>query len=254
MTPRILPFSTGRVRERLGTRGAWRYLGGGWREETMPVNAFLVAHSEGWCLVDTGQTARAGQPGYFSWWYPYFRLSRFELREEDEIVAQLGRAGIRTDQVGRIVLTHLHTDHVGGLAAFPHAEVLVARSEWTPAQGWPGRLRGYQPQYWPDGVIPTLVEFSGPAIGPFPASHDVVGDGTLMMVPMPGHTPGHAGLLVHEAGQFRYLCAGDAARRGADLALHAPEIAEWCRKTGVAVLTAHDDAVESLLRAAGGPR
>jgi glyoxylase-like metal-dependent hydrolase (beta-lactamase superfamily II) len=247
MTPGIRVFSTGRVREKLGTRGLRRYLNDAWRPETLPVNVFLIEHPAGRCLVDTGQTAHATSPGYFSWWYPYFRLSRFELTPDDEIAAQLGRAGVPPATVRWIVLTHLHTDHVGGLGAFVNAEVLVARAEWEPAQGLGGRFRGYQPQYWPRGIVPTLVDFAGPAIGPFRGSQDLAADGRLVMVPLPGHTRGHAGLLVGDGQRFRCLCAGDAAHCAEELERQAPAVAEWCRREGITVLASHDDHAAAML-------
>ena len=75
-------------------RGVRRYLGGGWSDRTLPVNVFLVHHPAGLCLFDTGQTARAAEPGYHPRWHPFLRLARFELAPEDEIGAQLVRSGV----------------------------------------------------------------------------------------------------------------------------------------------------------------
>ena len=172
------------------------------------MHAFAVDHPDGICLFDTGQTARASRGGYHPRWHPYLWLARFELEPEDEVASQLDPNTVRW-----VVLSHLHTDHVGGLPAFTHAEVLVSRIEWQRAAGMPGRLRGYLPQHWPAGLTPRLVDFSGPAAGPFAASHDVAGDGRLLMVPLPGHTPGHAGLLV----DGETLLAGDASWPGDQL-------------------------------------
>ena len=183
-------MTTGRVR---GKRrmGPLRYLPGGWSDETVPVHAFAVEHPDGVCLFDTGQTARAARGRYHPRWHPFFRLARFELEPKDEVASQLDPQTVRW-----VVLSHLHTDHVGGLAAFTHASVFVTRLEWARALGLPGRLRGYIPQHWPRGLEPRLVD----------PPHDVAGDGRLLIVSLPGHTPGHAGLLV--AGET--LLAGDA--------------------------------------------
>ncbi len=210
-------LTTGRVRGKRRT-GPLRYLPGGWSDETLPVHAFAVDHPDGMCLFDTGQSTRASHGGYHPRWHPYLWLARFELAPEDEVASQLDPLAVRW-----VVLSHLHTDHVGGLSAFTHAEVLVSRIEWERAAGVGGRLRGYLPQHWPAGLTPRLVDFSGPAAGPFAASHDIADDGRLLMVPLPGHTPGHAGLLV----DGETLLAGDATWSGG----------------GLRVLQAHDPAL-----------
>lgn len=217
---RIRCLTTGRVRGKRRLRGPARYLPGGWSSQTLPVQAFAVEHPEGICLFDTGQTFAATRPGYHPLWHPYLRLARFELEPEDEVSARVDPASVRW-----VVLSHLHTDHVGGVGAFAHADVLVSRVEWERATGIAGRLRGYIPQHWPKDVEPQLVEFSGPPAGPFPASHDVARDGSLLMVPLPGHTPGHAGLLV----DGRVLLAGDASATPGDFVVvgaHDPDAAK----------------------------
>lgn len=226
-------FSTGRVRPKAAVRGPRRYLPGGWSDQTLPVNVFLVHHPQGLCLFDTGQTARAAEPGYHPSWHPFLRLTRFELAAEDEIGAQLTGRGIDPASVRWVVLSHLHTDHVGGVGAFTGAEVIVSRVEWERAQGWPGRLRGYVPGHWPLAE-PTLVDLDGPPVGPFSGSYDVAGDGTLMAVPAPGHTPGHLALVVR--GDSGIFLGGDLARSPAEL---PSPIVDYCARERLTVLLTH---------------
>jgi glyoxylase-like metal-dependent hydrolase (beta-lactamase superfamily II) len=227
-------FSTGRVRPKRASRGVRRYLAGGWSEDTLPLNAFLVHHPEGLCLFDTGQTAAAAEPGYFPRWHPFFRLARFELSPEDEIGAQLARDGLDPGAVRWVVLSHLHTDHVGSLGAFARADVIVSRAEWKRAGGLAGRLRGYLPNRWPLAE-PMLVDLAGPAVGPFPGSFDVAGDGRLLVVPTPGHTPGHVALVVRDEGGGFFL-GGDSAHSAADL---PAAVREFCERERLVVLLAH---------------
>lgn len=231
---------TGVVRPKRAQRGVRRYLPGGWADSTLPVQAFAVHHPEGICLFDTGQSvAAAPLPGL----HPFLRLARFELGEEDHAARSVDPRAVRW-----LVLSHLHTDHVGGAAAFPEAEIVVSRGEWERAAGLRGRLRGYVPHHWPAGVEPRLVDPGPPPVGPFAASYDVVGDGTLLVVPLPGHTPHHVGLLARGGGRA-WLLAGDAAHTAAELAAARPELASWCEENGVVILTTHDPAAERLAAA-----
>lgn len=212
-----------------------RYFGGEWSDETLPVNVFLVHHPEGLCLFDTGQTAEAAQPGYLPRWHPFLRLARFELGPADEIGAQLMCAGVDPQSVRWVVLSHLHTDHVGGVGSFPAAEMIVSQVEWKRARGVAGRLRGYLPARWPL-PDPVLVDLAGPPVGPFPGSFDVAGDGRLLVVATPGHTPGHVSLVVRDDGSGFFL-GGDIAHSPAGLPAAA---AEFCERERLAVLLTHD--------------
>jgi len=239
LSPTITRLAAGGVRPKARERGARRYLPGGWAPRALPINTFVIEHSQGVCLFDTGQTARATRPGHLPAWHPFLRLARFELTADDEPAAGLARRGIRPADIAVVVLSHLHTDHVGTVAAFPAAEILVARAEWEHATGLAGRMRGYVPQHWPDAIVPTLVDFDGGPRGPWTATHDVFGDGVLLLVPLPGHSPGHLGLLVDVAP--RALMAGDLAHRAAEVATAAPAVAAFCAEEQVAVLCAHDE-------------
>jgi glyoxylase-like metal-dependent hydrolase (beta-lactamase superfamily II) len=208
------------------------------------VNAFLVEHPSGLCLFDTGQSARATQRGYFPRWHPFFRLARFELTAADEIVEQLRTIEIEPRDIRWVVLSHLHTDHIGGLEPFRRSEVVVSQVEWKRAQGLGGRLRGYLPQHWPSGLEPTRLDLDVGGFGPFPAVHDLAGDHTLLVVAAPGHTPGHMGLLVGTS-EGAVLLSGDMS--------HVPDTATseaieaYCADRSISVVGAHDDCPATML-------
>jgi glyoxylase-like metal-dependent hydrolase (beta-lactamase superfamily II) len=148
--------------------------------DPLPILAWLIEHPEGLILVDTGETARTAEPGYFTPWQPYFRLGLREwVQPDDEIGPQLRRLGFAPDDVRWVVVTHFHTDHAGGLAHFPHNEIVTSRGAFQEARGLAGKARGFLPQHWPDGFAPTLVDFASGAFGPFPASTSLTGAGDV---------------------------------------------------------------------------
>ena len=126
--------------------------------EWLPIYAWAVETDEGVIVVDTGETARTAEPGYFPRWHPYYRYGvRLWVTPEQEIGPQLQRLGIAPADVRWVVLTHLHTDHAGGVHHFPRNEILVSREDLAVASGVRGRLRGYPNNRWPDWFAPTVV-------------------------------------------------------------------------------------------------
>ncbi len=177
----------------------------------LPIYAWVIEHPEGLLVVDTGETARTAQAGYFPGWNPYYRLGvREQVQPEDEIGPQLRGRGLSPDDVRWVVLTHLHTDHAGGLAHFPRAEVLLSRAAYDGAAGFAGQLRGALPQHWPSWFAPRLVHFDGESFGPFVRSRRLTQAGDVILVPTPGHSPGHLSVVVQEPEQLVFL-AGDAS-------------------------------------------
>ena len=179
--------------------------------EPLPILAWAIEHPEGLIVVDAGETARATEPGYFPAWNPYFRFAlRLNVEPADEIGPGLERLGLKPRDVRRVVLTHLHTDHAGGLAHLRHGEHVVTRTELAFASGAKGRARGYVNQHWPSWFHPAGVEFDGPAFGPFERSLPLTEAGDVVLLPTPGHTPGHASVAVRTEGRI-VLLAGDTS-------------------------------------------
>jgi N-acyl homoserine lactone hydrolase len=179
--------------------------------EPLPIYAFAIEHPEGVIVVDTGETARVSEPGYFPRWQPFFRFAvREHVQPEHEIGPQLERLGIRPSDVRRVVMTHLHTDHAGGLHHFPDNEILVSRAELDYAVGLRGRLRGYPNKRWPAWFRPTLVDLPDVAFGPFPASMALTEAGDVTLVPVPGHSPGQLAVVVEDGDKAVFL-AGDSS-------------------------------------------
>lgn len=216
---RIHALQTGRVaikeRQRNGRGRGWSsplpvLMARQWTEP-LPILAWLIEHPEGLIVVDTGETARVSEPGYFPRWHPYYRLAVREwVAPEDEIGPQLRRLGFSPDEVRWVVLTHYHTDHAGGLAYFPGSEIVSSRVDFEFARGVRGQVRGFLPQHWPRWFSPRLIEPSGRPFGPFPASTALTAAGDVHILPTPGHTPGHQSVAL-EAGDTVFLFAGDVS-------------------------------------------
>ena len=84
--------------------------------EWLPIYAWAIEHDEGIIVVDTGEAARVHERGYHPRWHPFYRrAARFSVHPDEELGAQLRVLGIRPRDVRQVVLTHLHTDHAGGL-------------------------------------------------------------------------------------------------------------------------------------------
>jgi N-acyl homoserine lactone hydrolase len=179
--------------------------------EPLPIYAFAIEHPEGVIVVDTGETARASQPDYFVRWHPGIRAFREQVEPEQEIGPQLKQLGIESGDIRWVVLTHLHTDHAGGLDHFPDNEILLTRTELEFGSGLRGRLRGYVAnKHWPSWFAPTLLELEPEPFGPFPQSLRLTEAGDVTLVPVPGHTPGQIGVLIQEPEQSVFL-AGDSS-------------------------------------------
>lgn len=179
--------------------------------ERLPILAWAIEHPEGLIVVDTGETAQATQPGWFPRWHPYFRLAvRLWVEPGEEIGPTLRRVGLDPADVRWVVLTHLHTDHAGGLHHFPRSEVLVSAVELELASGFMGKVRGYLPHRRPAWFRPTPVTFDREPWEGFPASVPLTAAGDVRLIPTPGHTPGHLS-VVAEDGDRLLVFAGDAS-------------------------------------------
>jgi N-acyl homoserine lactone hydrolase len=179
--------------------------------EPLPIYAWVIEHLEGLIVVDTGETARVAEPGYFPWWHPYYKLGVREwVRPEEEIGPQLRDLGFAPSDVRWVLLTHFHTDHAGGLPHFPRSEILVSRTEYQAASGFRGRRSGYLPQHWPTWFAPRLIDFAPQPFGPFPNSYPLTRAGDVHLVSTPGHTSGHYSVIVQE-DEHALFFAGDTS-------------------------------------------
>lgn len=176
----------------------------------LPIYAWAIEHEEGVILVDTGETSRVHEWGYHPSWHPFYRRAvRFSVHPDEEIGPQLRALGISARDVRQVVLTHLHTDHAGGLAHLTGCKCWVAEPEWRRARGPGGRIQGYLPSRWPKWWRPDFIRFENRPLGPFARSMPITRRGDVIILPTPGHTPHHVSVFV--SGSPSLLLAGDTS-------------------------------------------
>jgi N-acyl homoserine lactone hydrolase len=180
----------------------------------MPCLAYAVRHpSAGTFLIDTGphpDVRESVRKDYGILMSVLFR----GLRPADEpYESQLRTLGIEPAEVQRVIMTHLHVDHTGGMRLLPNARFMCAREEWAAATGPRAMLSGYVGHHLPREERMDLVDFgaNGEPHGPFASTIDLVGDGSIRLVSTAGHTPGHLSVLLTLGDGRRVLVVGDAA-------------------------------------------
>jgi glyoxylase-like metal-dependent hydrolase (beta-lactamase superfamily II) len=177
----------------------------------LPILAWVIDHPEGPIVVDTGETSRTQDPSYYPRWHPFFKWAvRMNVRPEDEIGPKLRELGVDPASVRTVVLTHFHTDHAGGLHHFPKAEIFVSRSDHLAASGFSGTIQGFLPHRWPGWLNPFPIDFLPEGFGAFDRSFPITKAGDVLVVPTPGHTPGHISVVARKDG-LDYFLAGDTS-------------------------------------------
>ena len=184
------------------------FTGRNWTE-WLPTYAWVIDSKEGIIVVDTGQGTHLLETGKSL--HPYVRWEvAFRIEREQEIGPQLRTLGLGPRDVKRVVLTHLHMDHDGGLVHFPSAEILVSPGELATARGIMGRVRGYLPNRWPSWFDPKPLDLPAEPFGPFAASRRLTQAGDVVAVATPGHTADHVSIIADD-GDTAFFLAGDAS-------------------------------------------
>jgi glyoxylase-like metal-dependent hydrolase (beta-lactamase superfamily II) len=167
----------------------------------LPIHVWVVEHGGRRVLVDTGEVAGAHDVPF----------ARFSVRSSEELAPALSRAGFAVGDIDTVVLTHMHGDHMDGAVHLGEQPVLVHEPELAYSRTLPARLaQRLLRQPIPPGVRFEPFALGGGAFGAFPASMDLIGDGRIVVVPTPGHTPGHVSVVcVDDDGRHVFL-AGDA--------------------------------------------
>jgi N-acyl homoserine lactone hydrolase len=157
----------------------------------LTASCYLIRHADQYLIWDTGYPAAA--PGV-----PADRAVKVTL------VEQLAQLKIKPEQINYVGISHYHGDHTGQAASFPQATLLIGQGDWDVLKGpTPSGTTNAAPlKHWLDGAGKSE---------PVAKDKDVFGDGTVVMLDMPGHTPGHHSLLVKLKEKGNVLLTGDQA-------------------------------------------
>ena len=183
---------------------------------TLPVFSYLIEHPAGLFLVDTGwsrvispdgvydpKAVRRVLPTHLAALYrPYIPMG---MAVDEQLISM----GIRQEDIDAVLITHLDPDHVSGLRSVSRAKKIVIPEDeayWSVRTKY--RIR--QPEQLWDIEGAERVFFRGHLLGPMNKAIDITGDGSIMMVNMPGHTDGLCGVIVRNKERY-VLLASDAA-------------------------------------------
>ncbi|GAA5503560.1 hypothetical protein Dxin01_03319 [Deinococcus xinjiangensis] len=201
--------------------------GAAWRVGHYPAGFALLLHPTfGPVLFDTGYglavvRAMRRWPALL-----YGLVTPVRLDPRDTALAQLERMGFTAQDIGHVILSHLHADHVGGLLDFPHSRLVLderAYAPMKPLHGLRAVRKAYLPELLPSDfgarMQPLTFRPAPPELAPFFEYADVFGDGSVLALPVAGHAAGMIALLVRVqagaelAGDGRgwVLLAADAA-------------------------------------------
>lgn len=184
MSVRVIAMTTGWL-----TGAAGGFLEGADGQITVPIPSYLIRHPRGDLVFDTGMhadlqrsTERLG---------PIAEFFTVRYHPNEELPARLRELGVDPDRLELAVVSHLHFDHVGGLAHLPNARMLLQRREWE---------AGRDADLAAANTYVTADYDTGHDVVQVDGEHDVFGDGSVTCIPTYGHTPGHQSLQVHTPG------------------------------------------------------
>jgi len=186
--------------------------------------AFVVEHPRGRLLIDAGVGRDVSKHLNAT---PLLMRMLASLTVERPTIDALAARDLTPSDLRGIVLTHAHWDHVSGLADLREVPVWIAPEELAYARSEDEGGKLYR-QLEAEGPF-RLQELNYPsgAYGPFSASYDFFQDGSVVLVPMPGHTPGSIGVFVSLPNRQRLLIVGDTSwtKEGIDWPAEKPWLA-----------------------------
>jgi glyoxylase-like metal-dependent hydrolase (beta-lactamase superfamily II) len=168
---------------------------------TISHSAILIQHPKGNILFDTGLGNQIDEQFLQM---PSFLIPMLKYDFKESAASQLKDSGINIDN---IFLSHLHWDHAGGVEDFIGAQVWTSKFDLDSAMlKDEGSLKS---QLDENRLLWNFIEYGDGSYENFPESFDFYRDGSIVLVPMPGHTTGSIGMFVNLNNGKRYFLTGD---------------------------------------------
>lgn len=191
------------------TLEAFLFRGGSWfRSRPLTFPAVLLQHPKGDLLIDAGLGPDIDHQ--FDEEMPFLLKPLMAFEAGPDPRSALEQAEIDPNSIRHILLTHLHWDHAGGIESFPEAKV------WHPEEGLreaqhlaPEESAYFREQFDDPNIRWSFHDFPDGPYENFHRSFDFYGDGSIVLVPMAGHTATSLGVFVNLPNGQRYLFSGD---------------------------------------------
>jgi N-acyl homoserine lactone hydrolase len=229
------------------------YIPGADRSEMidLPVSSALIRHKQGNVLFDTGCHPAVVEHAEERWG-SLAKMMKPIMGPKEMLLPSLACTGLEPDDIDIVVNSHLHTDHCGCNAFFKKATVFIHAKELEAAKAPEAQASGYFRADWDCGQpIETVI-----------GEKDLFGDSSVVLVPLPGHTPGSLGALVSLERDGQFLLASDAISVRQSLDTDIPPRNTWnaealsrtfaevrrIEKSGATVICGHDDQQWQSLR------
>ncbi len=176
---------------------------------TIAHSAVLVRHPRATFLFDTGLCSHIFR--YLEGQSLFFRKTLANFHFVQSLRSHLVEQHLEPGDLDFALLSHLHWDHVSGIPDLPGLPLRVNRVEYDAARSGLLDANGGLVRRLMGKNAVALFDLDGPPYEGFHASHDLFGDGSVVLVPLPGHTAGSTGMFINRANGPRLFLLGDAA-------------------------------------------
>lgn len=217
----------------------------------LPVSSALIRHKQGNVLFDTGCHPDVVEHAEERWG-PLAKVMKPVMSAAETLLPSLACVGLEPGDIDIVVNSHLHSDHCGCNEFFRKATVLMHAKEFEAANSPTAEAAGYLRKDWDCGQpIETLT-----------GERDLFGDSSLVLLPLPGHTPGTLAALVNLDRDGQFLLASDTVSLRQSLDTDTAPRNTWnveallksfaevrrIEKSGATVICGHDDQQWQSLR------